>query len=120
MRQLAGGLIFIGLSAYYIRDVGMSPLQLVLVGTAIELTCFLFEVPTGILADTYSRKWSVLIGGFLVGICYIITGLAPFFIAIITAEVIRGIGATFISGAEQRTGSARCFYASGKSRPSLT
>ncbi len=98
---LAGGLIFIGLSAYYIRDVGMSPLQLVLVGTAIELTCFLFEVPTGILADTYSRKWSVLIGGFLVGICYIITGLAPFFIAIITAEVIRGIGATFISGAEQ-------------------
>jgi MFS family permease len=96
---LASGLIFIGLSAYYIRDVGMSPLQLVLVGTAIELTCFLFEVPTGILADTYSRKWSVLIGGFLIGICYVITGLAPFFIAIVVAEVIRGIGETFISGA---------------------
>jgi DHA3 family tetracycline resistance protein-like MFS transporter len=96
---LASGLIFIGLSAYYIRDVGMSPLQLVLVGTAIELTCFLFEVPTGVLADTYSRKWSVLIGGFLIGVCYVITGLAPFFIAIVIAEVIRGIGETFISGA---------------------
>jgi DHA3 family tetracycline resistance protein-like MFS transporter len=99
--SLASGLIFIGLSAYYIRDVGMSPLQLVLVGTAIELTCFLFEVPTGIVADTYSRKWSVLIGGFLVGVCYIITGLAPFFVAIIIAEVIRGIGATFESGADE-------------------
>jgi DHA3 family tetracycline resistance protein-like MFS transporter len=98
---LASGLIFIGLSAYYIRDVGMSPLQLVLVGTAIELTCFLCEVPTGILADTYSRKWSVLIGGFMIGVCYIITGLAPFFIAIIIAEVIRGIGSTFISGADE-------------------
>jgi DHA3 family tetracycline resistance protein-like MFS transporter len=97
--SLASGLIFIGLSAYYIRDVGMSPLQLVLVGTAIELTCFLFEVPTGIVADLYSRKWSVLIGGFLVGVCYIITGLAPFFVAIVIAEVIRGIGATFESGA---------------------
>jgi DHA3 family tetracycline resistance protein-like MFS transporter len=99
--SFATGMIFIGLSAYYIRDVGMSPLQLVLVGTAIELTCFLFEVPTGVVADTWSRKGSVLIGGFLIGACYIITGLAPFFIAIIIAEIIRGIGETFVSGAEQ-------------------
>jgi DHA3 family tetracycline resistance protein-like MFS transporter len=98
---LAGGLIFVGLSAYYIRDVGMTPLQLVLVGTAIELTCFLFEVPTGILADTYSRKWSVLLGEALIGVCYIITGLAPFFFAIVIAEVIRGIGSTFTSGAAE-------------------
>ncbi len=97
--SIAGGLIFFGLSAYYIRTVGMSPLQLVLVGTAVELTAFIFEVPTGIVADTFSRKWSVLIGGVLVGVCYVITGLAPFFIAIIIAEVIRGIGETFISGA---------------------
>jgi DHA3 family tetracycline resistance protein-like MFS transporter len=96
---ISSGLIFIGLSAYYIRQVGMSPLQLVLVGTAIELTCFLFEVPTGVVADTYSRKWSVIIGGVLVGVCYVITGLAPVFIAIIVAEIIRGIGETFISGA---------------------
>lgn len=98
--SFATGMIFIGLSAYYIRVVGMTPLQLVLVGTAIELTCFIFEVPTGVVADTWSRKGSVLIGGFLIGACYIITGLAPFFIAIIIAEVIRGIGETFVSGAE--------------------
>ena len=97
----ATGMIFIGLSAYYIRDVGMSPLRLVLVGTAIELTCFLFEVPTGVVADSWSRKGSVLIGGFMIGVCYIITGLAPFFIAIIVAEIIRGIGETFVSGAEE-------------------
>ena len=96
---IANGLIFIGLSAYYIRTVGMSPLQLVLVGTAIEATCFLFEVPTGVVADTFSRKWSVIIGGVLVGACYIITGLAPVFIAIVIAEIVRGIGETFISGA---------------------
>ena len=91
--------IFTSLSAYYVLEVGMSPLQLVLVGTAIELTCFVFEVPTGIVADTYSRRLSVLIGGFLVGACYLIEGLVPLFFAIIIAEVIRGIGETFISGA---------------------
>ncbi len=93
------GLIFTGLTAYYVRTVGMNPLQLVLVGTAIELTCFLFEVPTGVVADTYSRRLSLLIGGFLIGACYVLTGLVPIFIAIIFAEVIRGIGETFKSGA---------------------
>jgi MFS transporter, DHA3 family, tetracycline resistance protein len=97
--SFARGMIFLGLSAYYVRTVGMNPLQLVLVGTAIELTSFLFEVPTGIVADTVSRRLSVIIGGVLVGACYMLTGLLPVFIAIVIAEVIRGIGETFMSGA---------------------
>lgn len=92
-------MIFTGLTAYYVRTIGMSPLQLVLVGTAIELTCFLFEVPTGIVADVYSRRLSLLIGGFMIGACYILEGLVPIFLAIIIAEIIRGIGETFKSGA---------------------
>ena len=97
--SFARGLIFLGLTAYYVRTVGMNPLQLVLVGTAIELTCFMFEVPTGIVADTVSRRLSVIIGGVLVGACYMMTGLIPLFVAIVIAEVIRGIGETFMSGA---------------------
>ncbi len=92
-------MIFIGLTAYYVRTIGMNPLQLVLVGTAIELTCFLFEVPTGIVADTVSRRLSVIIGGLLVGACYVITGLLPVFAAVVIAEIIRGVGETFMSGA---------------------
>jgi MFS transporter, DHA3 family, tetracycline resistance protein len=99
IESLASGLIFLGLTAYYVRTIGMNPLQLVLVGTAVELTCFVFEVPTGIVADTVSRRLSVIIGGLLVGVCYLLTGLVPVFLAIIVAEVIRGIGATFMSGA---------------------
>ena len=95
----ARGLIFLGLSAYYVRDIGMNPLQLVLVGTAVEATCFLFEVPTGIMADAVSRKLSVVIGGVLVGVCYMLTGALPIFGAIIVAEIVRGIGETFLSGA---------------------
>lgn len=98
--MFCSGLIFISLGAYYVRTIGMSPLQLVLVGTALEATAFLFEVPTGVVADAYSRRLSVLIGGFLFAICYLITGLAPFFVAIVIAESIRGLGSTFISGAE--------------------
>ncbi len=99
LSALCGGMIFTALTAYYVRNVGLNPLQLVLVGTAVETTCFLFEVPTGIVADLYSRRLSVIIGGFLIGFCYMLTGLVPLFLTIIVAEIIRGIGETFISGA---------------------
>ena len=32
---------------YFVLEVGMDPLQLVLAGTFMELAYFLFEVPTG-------------------------------------------------------------------------
>ena len=40
---------------YQVQTVGLNPFQLVLVGTVLELTAFLAEVPTGIVADIYSR-----------------------------------------------------------------
>ncbi len=52
---------------YQATVVGLSPFQLVLVGTVLEATCFLFEVPTGIVADLYSRRLSIIIGFVLIG-----------------------------------------------------
>ncbi len=39
---------------YQATVVGLNPLQLVLVGTFLEIVTFIFEVPTGIVADLYS------------------------------------------------------------------
>jgi DHA3 family tetracycline resistance protein-like MFS transporter len=92
-------MMFTTLAVYYVTVVGMNPLQLVLVGTVLEVTVFLLEVPTGVVADTYSRRLSVIIGEFLIGACFLIEGFVPLFGAILLAEVIRGVGETFISGA---------------------
>ena len=97
--SLFSSMMFTVLAVYYVQTVGLNPLQLVLVGTVLETTIFLFEVPTGVVADTYSRRLSVIIGQFLVGACFVLEGLIPQFGAILLAEVIRGIGETFISGA---------------------
>ncbi len=94
-------MIYTVVAVYYVRTVGMNPLQLVLVGTALEVAIFLFEIPTGVVADVYSRKLSVILGDFLLGTCFVLEGLVPLFATILLAEVIRGVGETFISGALQ-------------------
>ena len=84
---------------YQAQVVGLTPLQLVLVGTTLETSAFLFEIPTGIVADLYSRRLSVIIGFFLIGVGFTIEGSLPFFAAVLANQVIWGIGVTFTSGA---------------------
>src|SRR5215468_2613416 len=94
-------LMFIAMTVYRVQIVGMTPLQLVLVGTVLEITCFTFEVPTGVVADTYSRRLSVIVGFSLIGAGYALEGLIPSFAISLLAQVIAGIGYTFISGATE-------------------
>ena len=85
---------------FFVRDLHMSPLELVLTGTALEVGYFVFEVPTGIVADSYSRRLSVVIGAGVMGIGFVLTGLAPGVALVIAAAALMGFGWTFRSGAE--------------------
>ncbi|MFN8481469.1 MAG: MFS transporter [Anaerolineae bacterium] len=96
---LANSMMFVMLSVYYVTVVGMNPLQLVLVGTVLEATVLLFELPTGIVADTYSRRLSVILAMFILGVGWLLEGSIALFATILVAEAIRGVGETFLSGA---------------------
>ena len=85
---------------YLVKIVGLNPLQVLLLSTCVEATVFLFEIPTGVVADVYSRKVSVVMGMALLGSAFALEGTLPYFAAIAAARVIWGIGYTFISGAE--------------------
>jgi DHA3 family tetracycline resistance protein-like MFS transporter len=98
---LANTVNFTVLAVYYVTIVHMDPLQLVLVGTVLEGTILLFEIPTGILADTVGRRVSVIVGTVLLGAGCLVTGSVPLFVAILVAEVIRGVGETFVDGARE-------------------
>src|SRR3990172_11659346 len=97
--SLANAMMFIALSVYYVTVVHMDPLQLVLVGTVLEATYLFFEVPTGVVADTYSRRLSVIIGMFVLSAAWLLEGALPFFAAILAAEAVRAVGEAFTSGA---------------------
>jgi DHA3 family tetracycline resistance protein-like MFS transporter len=86
-------------SIYYVSIVQMTALQLVLTGSMLEATVFLFEIPTGIVADLYSRRLSIIIGIFLIGAGFLMQALIPYFWAILLAQLLWGAGWTFTSGA---------------------
>ena len=86
---------------YYVSQAGLYPLQLVLIGTIMELTVLLFEIPTGLVADFFGRKKSLVVGTFIIGAAHILEGSFPTFWAIAVGAALWGIGWTFISGAEQ-------------------
>jgi MFS transporter, DHA3 family, tetracycline resistance protein len=94
-------MMFVTMSLYEATVAGLTPVQLVLVGTTLEISAFVFEIPTGVVADAYSRRLSIIIGYVLMGIGFLVEGFFPAFLPILLAQVIWGLGYTFTSGATQ-------------------
>ncbi|HET9496809.1 MAG TPA: MFS transporter [Candidatus Limnocylindria bacterium] len=94
-------LVFTAGALYGIQVANLDALQLVLVGTALEIAALVFEVPTGLVADTVSRRLSIIIGCLFIGAGFILWGLVPVFLPILFAQVLWGLGATFQSGATE-------------------
>ncbi|MEN0589444.1 MFS transporter [Kurthia gibsonii] len=85
---------------YYVSDAQLNPLELVLIGTIMELAVLLCEIPTGLVADLFGRKKSIIIGTIIIGGAHLLEGSIPSFTAIAIAAALWGMGWTFISGAE--------------------
>ncbi len=96
---VVGKVTFTMSTIYRVNVVGLDVLQLLLLGTVLEASVFLFEIPTGVIADVYSRRLSIIIGTVLMGLGFILEGLFPVFFSVLLAQVTWGIGWTFISGA---------------------
>ena len=94
-------MMFVVTSLYEATVAGLTPVQLILVGTALEVSAVVFEVPTGIVADVYSRRLSIIIGYVLMGLGFLVEGFFPAFLPILLAQIIWGLGYTFTSGATQ-------------------
>lgn len=67
----------------------------------LEVSIFLFEIPTGVVADVYSRRLSIIIGLALIGVGFLAEGLIGTFAGVMLGQVLWGIGYTFTSGATE-------------------
>jgi len=87
-------------SLYLVVDADLSAFQLVFLGTAQGIISLLVEVPAGVVADTISRKWALVIAHALVGTSMVITGLVTAFPALVATQMLWGVGWAFASGAD--------------------
>jgi MFS transporter, DHA3 family, tetracycline resistance protein len=92
---------FVVMAVYLVNELHLSPLQLVLMGTAMEAAVFLFEIPTGVVADTYSRRLSLIIGYLGMGTAWALVAVVSEPWAVIVLWAFWGISYTFTSGAYQ-------------------
>jgi len=86
-------------AVFLITRLELNALQLTLVGTVLEISVTLCEIPTGVVADTVSRKLSVVIGVALLGFGFLLYAV-PSYPVVLLAQVVWGVGYTFTSGAD--------------------
>lgn len=99
---LAASLIW-GINTIFLLDAGLSNLEAFTANAFFTAGMVVFEVPTGIVADTAGRRLSYLLGTVtLAGSTLLYVGLweieAPFW-AWAVASMLLGLGFTFFSGA---------------------
>jgi DHA3 family tetracycline resistance protein-like MFS transporter len=94
------GICYATVTVYWVTIGRLNPLQLVLLGTALELSYFVFQLPTGLLADLVSRRLCVLTGLFIIGVSQVMASLSASYANLIIAWVVLGIGAALNNGAQ--------------------
>jgi MFS family permease len=81
--------------------IGLTLADIALVNAIFFAAIVVLELPTGMLADGKSRAWSVKAGAFtwtLAAACYV---AASGFWSALACEILAGVGAAFMSGAQE-------------------
>jgi MFS family permease len=83
-----------------VADAGLSPAELVVIGVLQGIVALVFEIPAGVLADTISRKWSLVVSHALMGTAMLTTGLVTTVAPLALTQMLWGLSWTFASGAD--------------------
>jgi predicted MFS family arabinose efflux permease len=89
------------LYALLFLDTGLSGAQISVLFGAWSVTAFLSEVPAGALADRWSRRGVLVLGGVLEAGAFVVWTAAPAFGAFFAGFVIWGVAGALWSGAAQ-------------------
>lgn len=93
------GLAFTTTVVYRVEDGGLNPFELLMIGTVLEVTYLVFQLPTGFLADLVSRRACVVAGFGVYAAGLVWQGLTPEFWVHLAAQVLLALGAALWSGA---------------------
>src|SRR3954469_5726485 len=106
-RQAVGWAALSELVPYYplyallFLDTGLSEAEISVLFALWSITAFLAEVPTGALADRWSRRGSLALAGCLQAAAFVVWTAAPGFAAFAIGFVVWGVGGALMSGTSE-------------------
>ncbi|TKJ23441.1 MFS transporter [Blastococcus sp. CCUG 61487] len=89
------------LYALLFLDTGLSAAQVSLLFAVWSITSFVTEVPAGVLADRWSRRGVVVLGGILQAAGFAVWTAAPAAWAFVVGFVLWGVAGALVSGAAE-------------------
>ncbi len=99
-KGFAFGLITAMWLIYLQQRRGLSLTQATFVDVAFWIAATLGEVPTGVVADTFGRKASLVVGAAIMTVSILVWASTPLLSLIVLAYAGLAIGTTFMSGAD--------------------
>lgn len=97
---LKNQIYFVPIIVLFFQDLGLSYSQIFWIFTIGSAFSFLIEIPTGILADLYGNRLSIIISKFLIFISFLFFAFAGNFWWLLIANLIYELGKSFRSGTE--------------------
>src|SRR3990167_2774401 len=97
---LSGASFIVPITILYYLSFGLSYFQIATLESVFLLSAFIFEIPTGALADTFGRKYIVALGVLFVAFSTILIGIGGSLFIFLIAQVLFGICAALRSGAD--------------------
>jgi MFS family permease len=93
-------LIVVPILVPFWKSLGLSMQEILEIQGIFGLSVAIFELPTGYVADLWSRKASVCVGTFISGCGFSLIPFATTYETILLYEVIIGLGCSLVSGAD--------------------
>ncbi|MYE32973.1 MAG: MFS transporter [Chloroflexi bacterium] len=86
---------------YLIEDRGLTLGQVLLLEAVVFGAVVIAEVPTGVIADRYTRRLSLLLGSLFSALAFVVFGLASSIELLMGSYVLFAIGGALMSGADE-------------------
>lgn len=84
----------------FYQENGLSMRDLLLLQSVFSIAIISFEVPSGYFSDVFGRRTTLIIGTIIGFIGYLVFSLSYGFWGFLIAEVIMGLGSSFLSGTD--------------------
>lgn len=100
-RFLNGFYFIYALQAIYLLSKGITPIQLGLFASSTTLFITVLEIPTGFIADKFSRRASVSLGFFISSLAFLGLIFVSNFYSLLIISFLMGLAAALKSGATE-------------------